>query len=240
MKIRRKTKESDMKLAIAVSRFAGPGPLVLALVASLAALGRDSAHGAPQSGATTEAFVSAGLPVAISNVAASKVGSGRSERLANVELKVTATGNESVTEIHLLLFEFDPANRLHRVDGWVRKLDLGPGKSGDLRLQLERRIPTGHRIVLTADHLRGPAKRWLTDLPSVARRAGGLGPGDAAIAITSADSGRAETGPSLCSSGYRRALLLGRTGDRGGMTSYTCDQQGRSFRFSFNGKVLGE
>ncbi len=190
------------------------------------------------------AFVPAGLPIVFSNltVESEKVDDTKTEGFASLKLRAATPGSDDLTSLNLMVFEFDAANKLRRVDGFVRNIDLSAGKTSELRLELGRRIRSDRRLVLSPDHINGRSKRWKTDFSDLARGVA-ASIANRPLPPTRVDQEQPvpdDAGASLCGNGYRRAVLLAKGGDRSGMTSYTCNQQERSFQFSFNGKVVTE
>jgi len=99
-------------------------------------------------------------------------------------------------------------------------------------------MPADHRLVLALDRVRAATKRWDSDLPSLATGAAG----SAKNPTISVREGLmpVENGASLCAETYWRAVRLSRTGDQAKITSYTCNHDDVSFRFTFNAKILSE
>jgi hypothetical protein len=48
------------------------------------------------------------------------------------------------------------------------------------------------------------------------------------------------SGAAACGKAFRRAMALANSGEKSGLTSFTCNQHKRSFSFSFNGKSLSK
>ncbi len=117
------------------------------------------------------AFVPAGLPIVFSNltVESEKVDDTKTEGFARLKLRATTPGSDDLTSLNLMVFEFDTANKLRRVDGFVRNIDLSTGKTSELTLGLGRRIRSDRRLVLSPDHINGRSKRWKTDFSDLAR-----------------------------------------------------------------------
>jgi len=194
---------------------------------------------APPSGTDVDSFVPEGFPLTLSVPVLNQVSSVTSFSASTLTFEVSCL-TEELSQLHILLLEFDSEGKLRRVDGWARAEDLNPGKAVDITLSLERRVPPGNRLVLTSDAVIGLEKRWETDLVGVSSVAAGLQSQSPKVSLIQQKSLPPESGASLCSVGYRRAMLLAQAGDGSGITSYTCNQQERSFQFTFNGKFLGQ
>ncbi len=191
-----------------------------------------------QIGALT--YVPPGAPVVFSNLTISGDQTGARQFLSSLKLRVATPGNDRLTSLNLMLFEFDAEGKLRRVDGWVRDVDLAAGKFTELTLPVERRARGGHRLALALERANGPGRRWETDFADLAKGVAAAASGNPPVnpAVRQEQPAEEDTGAALCGSGYRRALALAQAGDGSGITSYTCDQHERSYQFTFNGKVL--
>ncbi|MGE0133400.1 MAG: hypothetical protein AB7U82_35435 [Blastocatellales bacterium] len=196
------------------------------------------AQPSPQISALT--YVPPGAPVVFSNLTISGDQNGARRFLSSLKLRVATPGNDRLTSLNLMLFEFDAEGKLRRVDGWVRDVDLDAGKTTELTLPVERRAREGHRLALALERANGAAKRWEADFADLAKGVAAAASGNPPVSPSVRQEQPAEddTGASLCGGGYRRALALAQAGDGSGITSYTCDQHERSYQFTFNGKVL--
>jgi len=189
-----------------------------------------------------QAFVPDGLPIVFSdlNAVTENRGDNKQAFVSVLQFQVVTPGSDQLTSLNLMVFEFDSEGKLWRVDGWVRPIDLSPGKTAEITLPLERRLPNGNRLMLGVERANGPARQWETDFADLARSVAAA-TGSHPLVNTAAKQGQPaedDSGASLCANGYRRALALAQAGDGSGVTSYTCNQHERSYQFSFNGKVL--
>lgn len=189
------------------------------------------------------AYVPPGAPIIFSNlVIDSEQDGARSQFLSSLKLRVATPGTDRLTSLNLMLFEFDAGNRLRRVDGWIRGVDLAVGRTTDITLPIQRRARAGQRFVAALERAGGAAKRWETDFSGLAMGVASLvggGPPFTPV-VTQLQPVADDSGAALCGNGSRRALALAQIGDRIGITSYTCDQHDRSYQFTFNGKSLAE
>lgn len=185
-------------------------------------------------------FVPAGAPVRLVNLSADVFAAGKqsTQFVTTIKGRVVAVGNDKFDSLNLMVFEFDTTAMLRRVDGFVLPLDLSSAKPADLILPLGRKVPTGHRLVLSVERANGDAKGWEMNVADLAR-------GSAAIAANveppglsarESSTARPDSGAALCSNGFRRAMALAQLGDRASVTSFTCDQQEGSFTFTLQAK----
>lgn len=181
-----------------------------------------------------------GAPVVFSNLTVDNDRTGSRQVISSLKVRVATPGNDRLTSLNLMLFEFDSGGALRRVDGWVRDVDITAGRNMEITLPVERRARDGHRLALALERANGADRRWETDFADLARgvaaAVGSHPPIDPTVRQEQPDVD--DTGASLCGNGYRRALALAEAGDGSGITSYTCNQSERSYQFTFNGKVL--
>lgn len=189
-----------------------------------------------------QAFVPDGLPVAFSNLNAVTENSGDNKQafVSALQFQVATPGSDQLTSLNLMVFEFDSDGKLQQVDGWIRPVSLSSGKAAEITLPLERRLPAGNRLLLTVERAGGAAKRWETNFTDLARgSASAIGGGQSAASLARNEAPAPDdTGAAVCSNAFRRAMALANSGEKSGLTSFTCNQHKRSFSFSFNGKSL--
>jgi len=139
-----------------------------------------------------------------------------------------------------MILEFDERGLLRRVDGFLKRLDLSPGKPEPITLPVDRRVRNGYRLALAVERADSAARRWEADFNELARGVAMVLAGNPTANVTArSDAASApDTGASLCAGGMRRATAMALAGDKSGLASYTCNQTEGSFSFSFNGKAL--
>jgi hypothetical protein len=188
------------------------------------------------------ALVPAGLPATLANAAATveSDGSRKSQIVTSINVQAASLNAEKLTQLNLVVLEFDERGGLRRVDGFARAVDLGTGKTVSVTLPVERRVRLGHRLALAVERAGSAAKRWEADLDALARNVATALAGNPAVTVTARNEAplSADTGAALCANGMRHANLLAQAGDRSGLTSYTCNQSEGAFTLSFNGKNL--
>ena len=196
----------------------------------------------PQQGAVLPlGFVPAGVPLRLTGLTVGKqAANNRAEFLTEFKLQLVATGADALTSFNLMAFEFDEKGLLQRVEGWVRQLPLEPGKPAEIALPLAQRRVAGQRLILAVESAQSKNGRWEAKFDDLAK--------GALLAAANGNPNQSasrddhvyppDSGAALCSNGFRRAMALAQTGDKKGVTSYTCDQQEGSFSFTFQGKSL--
>lgn len=187
-------------------------------------------------------IVPVGLPVALSNSTATveSDGSKKSQRLSAISLQAASLGAEKLTSLNLTILEFDERGLLRRVDGFVKRLDLSPGKPEPISLPIDRRVRNGYRLALAIERADSAAHRWEADFNDLARGVAMViaGSPTANVAARNDAASAPDTGASFCAGGMRRATAMAQLGDKSGLAGYTCNQSESSFTFSFNGKAL--
>lgn len=197
-------------------------------------------------------FVADDMPVTITGFTVSQnqaanqttgAAADQTEGLPQVEFNVASKGGHKIKSLTFTLYDFDEKGLLRRVESRGQSIDVnderGPTK---ITLQLERKLNPLHRQVLALEHVRGEGSTWRADGPGLGRAANRISNG----LPSSATVNRVEkvlpdeTGSVLCSNGFRRAMQLAQLGNGQSVTSFTCDQNSRSFSFTFNGKDLGQ
>ena len=163
---------------------------------------------------------------------------------AQLRFQVVDKGRNNIKSLTFALFDFDERGLLRRVDSWARVVDLTESNGRvEITLDLERSLPAQHRQVLAVEHARSDNRTWRAQFHGLGRAANRVAAGaplpDAAIARTE-KALPDDTGSVLCSNGFRKAMLLAQLGDGQSVTSFTCDQNNRSFSFTFNGKDLSQ
>lgn len=186
-------------------------------------------------------FVPSGVPLVFSDLKVTKepTGKGPDENLFAASVRVAGAGAEEVATINLALFEFDGSGALRRVDGWIKDIDPASGRTTQLTLRLDRRSNPETRLILTAERVLGRERQWEMDYTDLARGVAADAAGREHTPFVRQDPPTGNpTGAALCSEAFRRAMELVRAGDGQSVTSFTCDQTERSYRFTFNGKAL--
>lgn len=186
------------------------------------------------------ALVPAGLPVALANATAIVESNGKLQTVSAVNLQAAVLGPDRLNNLNLMVLEFDERGLLRQVDGFVRRLDLAAGKPEVIALPIDRPIANGRRLALAVERADSTAKRWEADFNTLARGVALAVAGNPAAGVTARNDSPAppDTGASVCSNAYRRAMALANSGVKNGLTSFSCNQHKRSFSFSFNGKSL--
>ncbi len=182
-------------------------------------------------------------PVTKTAGAADNKAADQTEAAPQLQFNVASKGGHKIKSMTVALFDFDEKGLLRRVDSWGQTLDVndekGPAK---VTLQLERKLNPLHRQVLALEHVRSEGATWRAQLPGLGRAANKTSAGLPTSAVTNRLEKALpdERGSVLCSNGFRKAMLLAQLGDGQSVTSFTCDQNNRSFSFTFRGKNLGQ
>lgn len=187
-------------------------------------------------------LVPAGLPVALSNSTATTESGGdnKPQLVSSINFRAASLNAEQLISLNLAVLEFDQQGALRRVDGFVRRVDLSGGRTQAITLPLDHSVRIGHRLALTVERADSTSRRWEASFNDLARGIAIVLAGSPTANVSAINEPPAppENGAALCASGSRRALALAAAGDQSGITSYTCNQQQRSFQFTFNGKAL--
>lgn len=194
----------------------------------------------PSAGAV-KVFVPSGVPLTFSDLRLTKqtIGRGPDERIYDLRVNVSATGGAEVGTLNLALFEFDSSGILRRVDGWIKDIDPTSGRVTELALRIDRKTTPETRLILTAERVLAQDRQWEMDYTDLARGASADASGREHVPFVRQDPPVGNpSGAALCSEAFRRAMELVRAGDGQSVTSFTCDQTERSYRFTFNGKAL--
>ena len=202
----------------------------------------EGARGASPVVFAPQAFVPDGLPIVFSNLSAVTENRGDNKQafISALQFQVATSGSDQLTSLNLIVFEFDSGSKLQQVDGWIRPIDLSSGKAAEITLPLERHLPAGNRLLLAVERAGGAARRWETNFTDLARGSASAIVSDQSPAGLARNEAPApdDTGAAVCSNAFRRAMALANSGEKSGLTSFTCNQHKRSFSFSFNGKSL--
>lgn len=189
-----------------------------------------------------DSFVPVGLPVTLSNVMASVLKSedNKHDGPVQITLQVAPNGSDRVQSLNFVLLGFKSSNELELVKGWVRNVDFSLTTRATVTLDLNRRITNGDKLVLIVERARSAAATWQTDfselsLAVIAKvRKQNEPPVPVQRATTSLPD---DSGADLCNNALRRAVALmqssDRKGDKFGITSLRCDQQDRSYLFTY-------
>jgi hypothetical protein len=199
------------------------------------------------------AFVASDMPVALSGLTIAKGAHGvkddagraeQSEGPAQLRFQVADKGRNNVKSLTFALFDFDERGLLRRVDSWGRTVDLSEEKGpAEITLDLGRRLHPQHRQVLAVEHAKNDNRTWHAQFPGLGRAANKVSNGtpDASAVVDRTEKVLPDdVGSVLCSNGFRKAMLLAQLGDGQSVTSFRCDQNNRSFNFTFSGKDLGQ
>ena len=189
-----------------------------------------------------DSFVPPGVPVTLSNVTASilKSEDNKHDGPAEIRLQVAPTGGERVQSLNLVLLGFKSTGDLELVKGWVRTADFSLAANANLTLDLNRRITNGDKLVLLVERARSAAATWQTDFSelSLAVIAKVRKQNETPVPVQRATTSLPDdSGADLCNNALRRAVALmqssDRKGDKFGITSLRCDQQDRSYTFTY-------
>ena len=202
----------------------------------------EGAQGASPIVLAPQAFVPDGLPIVLSNLNAVTENRGDNKQafVSALQFQVVTPVSDRLTSLNLMVFEFDSDSKLQQVDGWIRPVDLSSSKATEITLPLERRLTAGNRLLLAVERAGGAVRRWETNFADLARGSASVivgGQSPAGLARNEAPAPD-DTGAAVCSNAFRRAMALANSGEKSGLTSFTCNQHKRSFSFSFNGKSL--
>lgn len=190
-------------------------------------------------------YIAPGFPVAVSNavIISPKAANEKQDNIAQAKFTVANRDAARVNSLYLAILDFQNAAKLRRVDGWVKDVRLAPGSSTEITFELGRRVTQGDKLILAVERVNGEAATRDADFldlaQNVAAALNGGNPAGPRIETSSAPLSD-DSGAALCSNAFRRAMALTQTGDKSGVTSLACDQAGRSFTFTFNGKTLGK
>ncbi len=201
----------------------------------------------PVEGVSLDHLVPVGIQVAVSQLAlvsepsASPKGGKTVSGPAQLKFRLQPQGSEKLTSVNLALFEYGENGALRAVNGWVRQQELSDPGGAEFTLDLERRVAPGARLVLAVE--RGNSRETTRDtaFTDLARAGNAKAVGRPFIIPASKSSASAmpdDSGSALCANALRRAMSLAQSGDKAGVTSFTCDQHNRTFTFTFNGKNL--
>ena len=189
-----------------------------------------------------DSFVPPGVPVTLSNVTASilKSEDNKHDGPAEIRLQVAPTGGERVQSLNLVLLGFKSTGELELVKGWVRTADFSLSANANLTLDLNRRITNGDKLVLMVERVRSTAATWQTDFSelSLAVIAKVRKQNETPVPVQRATTSLPDdSGADLCNHALRRAVALmqnsDKKGDKFGITSLRCDQQDRSYIFTY-------
>lgn len=204
----------------------------------------ERAQGASPTVLALQSFVPDGLPIVLSslNAVTENRGDNKQAFVSFLRFRAVTPSSDQLTSLNLMVFEFDSADKLRQVDGWIKLVDLSSGQAAEITLPLERRLPLGNRLLLAVERAGGATGRWETNFTDLAHGsasviAGGRSPAGLARNESPAPD---DTGAAVCSNAFRRAMALADSGEKSGLTSFTCNQHKRSFSFSFNGKSLSK
>jgi hypothetical protein len=180
----------------------------------------------------------AGLTVVSEEIDNARTGK-KSSGPAQLKFRIQPQGREKLTSVNLMLFEFDEKGVLYRVDGWVRNPDFARAGGEEVILDLNRRVPAGRKLMLTVERLNGEQPRE-TVFQELAQAANGKAVGNPVNSPGVSHRTEPlpdESGADLCNNALRRAVSLmqssDKKGDKSGITSLRCDQQDRSFTFTY-------
>lgn len=191
---------------------------------------------------TPQAFVPGGLPIVFSdlNAVTENRGDNKQAFVSALRFQAATPGSDQLTSLNLMVFEFDSDSKLQQVDGWIRTVDLSSGKPAEITLPLGRRLPNGNLLLLAVERAGGANRRWETNFNDLVRGSAPVVAGRQPAAVFARNESPApdDTGATVCSNAFRRAMALANSGVKSGLTSFTCNQHKRSFSFSFNGKNL--
>jgi hypothetical protein len=181
-------------------------------------------------------FVADDMPITLTGPTVS------GDRFPQLRFQVRGKGLNNIQSLTFAFFDFDEKGLLRRVASWARSIDLtetaGPT---EITINLERQLTPQHRHVLAVEQVRSGSVTWQAQFPSLGRAANQVSAGQPAPVATVGRTEKAlpdDSGSVLCSNGFRKAMLLAQLGDGQSVTSFRCDENNRSFSFTFNGKDL--
>ena len=187
-------------------------------------------------------IVPVGLPAALTEVTATveSDSNGKSQRVSAIHLQAASVGAEKLASLNPTVLEFDERGGLRRVDGFLKRLDLSPGKPEAVSLPIDRRVRNGYRLALAVERADGATRHWEADFNELARGVATVIAGSPTANVTARSdvASAPDTGAAFCAGGMRRATALAQAGDKSGLAGYTCNQTEASFTISFNGKAL--
>jgi hypothetical protein len=195
-----------------------------------------------------DSFVPTGLPVTLSNVIARSLKSKDSkyDGTAQVKLQVSLPTVEKVQSLNFVLLGLKESGELELVKGWVRNVDFTTAQTVDLRLEVNRRIKDGDKLVLAVERAKSAATTYQTDFSALSQAviANVRKQGELPVAVHRTTQALLdEAGAVLCNNALRRAMSLmqssDKKGDKIGITSLRCDQQDRSYTIIYGKPSAG-
>jgi hypothetical protein len=189
-----------------------------------------------------DSFVPVGLPITLSNVIASVLKSedNKHDGPVQINLQVAPNGSDRAQSLNFVLLGFKSSSELELVKGWVRNVDFSLTTRANVTLDLNRRITNGNKLVLVVERARSAANTYQTDFSELSQAviASVRKQGDSPVPVQrSTTSLPDESGAELCNNALRRAVSLmqssDKKGDKFGITSLRCDQQDRSYTFTY-------
>lgn len=159
------------------------------------------------------------------------------------EIKATLANRytNKVRSLAYQTYEFDPTGNLVRVEGGIKQVDLEAGKQATLSIIPQRPSNPKNRLMLALEKAFGDKESWSAshlDLANAgAERANGKTPTQLA-GKKDKDVVGEDFASGFCINAYRRAVQLAEVGGKTPPTSFTCDQTGRAYAYSFPGKTL--
>jgi hypothetical protein len=141
-------------------------------------------------------------------------------------------GRAKVADVSLILFEYNPAGRLTRVEGWVERVELTGAEKKEFVRELKKAFTSGS-LILSVEQSFGTDESRQSAFADLATAADNLVAGKtAALPATLSRAGEPlpETGAELCHLALRRAMEIRGRGQVG-IGSLDCNQAEGSWAF---------
>ncbi|HZS04052.1 MAG TPA: hypothetical protein VFD58_04385 [Blastocatellia bacterium] len=188
---------------------------------------------------TIGAYAAAGLPIILTT---SPIRSDRGFTELPCRIGLTSVGE--VRRANLVLFEVGPNGKLRGAESWTQALDPASAKPDDktgvrtyaFDLRVRRGVTDKSAFALAVESVSGPSGSWETDftalMQTVVARLGAR-PDEQVPVRQSADQQAGDPGSNYCARAFALATYLSRFSDGGEFPAFTCDQQARTFSFTY-------
>lgn len=202
---------------------------------NLTAIEQDISQAQPQP-LNIGTFVAQGLPIQFTQTTAAN-----DKGASTLGYTLTNSDGRALNSVNLVLFDFNSAGKLMKLQSWNLQTDLKAGANEKFSLQLKHRATPGGRLILSADSVWGESAVWKVDFNDLANAAATLvaQPGSVSLRSARVDQATPESfGSAYCGEAFSKAFRLSKTGDEKRLTSFSCDRDQRLFAFGFNAKSL--
>jgi hypothetical protein len=162
------------------------------------------------------------------------------EKGHEIKTSLNSKHTNKINSLTYLTYEFDPAGNLVRVEGGIKRVDLEARKSASLSILPQRRSNPKNRLMIALEKVTTDKDSWSASPLDLAIAGANKAKGKDQPISGKQDKEKIDEdfGSGLCINGYRRASQLAEAGEKSSPTSFTCDQTGRAYAFTFTGKAL--